>query len=263
MDAPQSYLCKGCWTQLRMPIVLRGPLAVPFRLVGLRPSRMNPNLCTLCETMFSRVMRTQQKVVPATILFADVRGYTSLSEVLDHTETARLLSGFYEQCARAVWEHDGIVNKLIGDAALAIFNWPIVREDHVEQAVLAAVALQEAWDRRQTAADAAAAAASVPPVQVGVGLHTGLVSVGEFGEFCRDYTVIGPVVNVAARLQGAAAPGEVLMSDDVYQHVAAHYPDAVARICHLKGVEQPVRAYAVSLAGERPLVSDEQPVVQG
>jgi adenylate cyclase len=123
--------CKGCWQHMHMPIPIRGPLSIPFRLLGIKKSRMNPNLCTICETMFTRVKRKKQLIIPATIFFADLRGYTNLSQGTDSEEVVGMLHEFYDECAAAVWERDGIVNKFIGDAVLAIFNFPIVREDHV------------------------------------------------------------------------------------------------------------------------------------
>jgi adenylate cyclase len=241
----QAAICKGCWQRLRVPIVLRGPFSVPFRLVGLRPSRMNPNLCTLCETMFTRVMKVKQMSVPATILFADVRGYTSLSELLDTPQMAQLLSRFYETCATAIWDRDGIINKLIGDAVLAVFNFPVRQEDHTYQAVMAGIELQrrcrvmKASLQETTGGDA--------PLEVGVGIHTGQITIGEVGDFCRDFTAIGSVVNLASRLQGAAEPGEVLVTEEVYRQVADHFPQAQSRLCRVKGFEQPVNAYALGV----------------
>ena len=245
-----SFICKGCWSQMHVPIVLRGPLAFPFRLLGLRPSRMNPNLCTLCETSFQTVKRTRQIVVPATILFADVRGYTDSSLRLDHTEIARMLGGFYENCGNAIWERDGIVNKLIGDAILAIFNWPIRRGEHVRLAVDAALDLQVRCRllKRQIPPERRGAAFA----GIGVGIHTGQVSVGDVGESCRDYTAIGPVVNLASRLQAAAQAGEILVTEEVYAHVRDRFPDTAQRLCQLKGVDQPVRAFVLTGADTAP-----------
>lgn len=245
MKPSRSILCKGCLQQLHLPIAIHGPLSIPFRIVGLRPSRMNPNLCNLCETMFKRIKKSSQVHVPLTILFADVRGYTNLSELLDTPEVIRLLSHFYEQCGEAVWERDGIVNKLIGDAVLAIFNFPIERDSHVENAVLSGLALQERWASLRSIGGGE----SQLPIGVGVGIHTGTVAIGEVGEVCRDFTAVGSVVNLASRLQGAARPGEVLVTDPVYERVAKQFPNAPKRVYQLKGLEQPVRAWVLGQAG--------------
>jgi len=143
MSISESMICKGCWQHMHMPIAIRGPLSIPFKLLGIKISQMNPNLCTICETMFTKVKRKKQLIIPATIFFADLRGYTSLSQGTDAGEIVGMLHDFYDECAAAVWERDGIINKFIGDAVLAIFNFPIMREDHVRQAVLAAIELQK------------------------------------------------------------------------------------------------------------------------
>src|SRR3954471_5969026 len=112
-------MCKGCWCQMRAPIFIGGALSIPFRVMGFRRSRMNPNLCNLCETMFRRIKRTKQITLPLTVLCADVRGYTEMSETRDHAAVAGVLEVFYEQCGLAIWERDGIINKFIGDSVLA------------------------------------------------------------------------------------------------------------------------------------------------
>ena len=82
MTAHQAKICIGCWQQMHLPVPLRGVLSVPFRAFGIRPSRMNPNVCTICELMFTRVMRARKVTIDATVMFADLRGYTSLSQSL-------------------------------------------------------------------------------------------------------------------------------------------------------------------------------------
>jgi hypothetical protein len=80
MDLQQhSTICKGCWQNLRLPVVLPGPLAIPFRVVGLRPSRMNPNTCAFCELAFTRIMKARNVTIDATVLFADLRAHTHLA----------------------------------------------------------------------------------------------------------------------------------------------------------------------------------------
>ena len=80
MAVDRARICLGCWEQMHVPIPLRGVASAPFRAFGIRPSRMNPNTCTICEKMFSRMMKARQVTVDATVLFADLRGYTRLSQ---------------------------------------------------------------------------------------------------------------------------------------------------------------------------------------
>ena len=75
-----ARICGGCWDQMSVPIPIRGPLAVPFRIFGITQSKMNPNICTICERAFRRVKKHRHISATASILFADIRGYTRLSE---------------------------------------------------------------------------------------------------------------------------------------------------------------------------------------
>ncbi len=243
MAAKQALICKGCWQAMRVPIALRGPLSLPFRVVGVRPSRMNPNLCTICEMAFSRLMKASKITVDATILFADLRAYTSLSQRLSPAEMGAVLDIFYDDCAEAIWDHDGLLNKTIGDAVMAVFNFPVKQADHAAQAVLAGRALQA-----RVAARREEFAALLGPgggaVGVGVGIDSGELSFGEYGRSHRDLTAIGTVVNTAARAQAAAAPGEVLVTESVYRRAGAALAGSTSRPYALKGFEQPVALWA-------------------
>src|SRR5262245_51417254 len=104
-----ARICRGCWDQMGMPIPIRGPLSLPFRIFGISQSKMNPNICTICERAFRRVKRRQHISVDVTILFADIRGYTNLSNHVDPLELSGFVSAFQDQCAEAVWAHEGIV----------------------------------------------------------------------------------------------------------------------------------------------------------
>jgi adenylate cyclase len=241
MPIPRSLICKGCWQHMRMPIPIRGLLSLPFRLIGVKSSRMNPNLCTICETMFTKVKRQKQIVIPATVLFADLRGYTALSATAQSGDVVDMLHDFYDECAAAIWERDGIVNKFIGDAVLAIFNFPIMRADHVRQAVDAAIEIRQKCSERKKLAIGSDGAS----VGVGIGIHTGMASIGEVGTAYKDFTIIGPVVNTASRIQGAAGAGEILLSKEAYQAVASDFPSSQPRICQLKGIGEPLAVHAI------------------
>src|ERR687889_2641659 len=138
MAPHQAKICMGCWQQMRVPVPLRGLASIPFRMFGIRPSRMNPNTCTVCELMFTKVMKARKITIDATIMFADLRGYTSLSQSQSPDAVSGLLDAFYDESASAIWHYDGLLNKTIGDAVMAVFNFPLKRDDHARNAVLAA-----------------------------------------------------------------------------------------------------------------------------
>jgi len=211
-------------------------------MLGIKISQMNPNLCTICETMFTRVKRKKQLTIPATVLFADLRGYTTIAQAAEPGEVAAMLNEFYDACASAVWERDGIVNKFIGDAVLAIFNFPIVREDHVRQAVQAGLELQRRCLEKMRPLTINTDGKECP-VGIGIGIHTGHASIGEVGTAYKDFTIIGSMVNLASRIQGTAKPGEILVTEEVYAHVADLCPSAESHSYQLKGITIPVRAY--------------------
>jgi class 3 adenylate cyclase len=242
MPNNRSKICKGCWQQMHLPVPLRGVASVPFRLVGIRPSRMNPNTCTICELMFSKVMKARKITIDATILFADLRGYTNLSQSVSHDAMSGLLDAFYDECANAVWAHDGIVNKTIGDAIMAVFNFPIQHDDHTNLAVQAARDIQGNW-RERIGTLAEAAGCGKEEIGVGIGIHSGSLSFGEFGHTHRDLTAIGTVVNLASRAQAAAGAGKILVTQSVYDQTRTALAGSEPREYQLKGFDSPIQLY--------------------
>lgn len=243
MSATPSRICKGCWQQLRIPVPLRGMASVPFRVFGIRPSRMNPNTCTLCELMFTRIMKTRMIAVDVSVLFADLKDYTNLSQTLPPDAVSSLLDAFYDECAAAIWEHDGLLNKTIGDAVMAIFNFPIQQDNHAEQAVLTAREIQRRCKARWESLLADHADFAARKLGVGVGIASGSVSFGEFGRSHRDLTAIGTVVNTAARAQSAAEAGEILVSQAVHDRAGRDVVASEGREYSLKGFDAPVQLY--------------------
>lgn len=242
-----ALVCRGCWDQMGVPIPIRGPLAVPFRIFGITQSKMNPNICTICERAFRRVQKQQHVTAIVTILFADIRGYTRLSERMDPVELSEIVSVFQGQCAQAIWAQNGIVNKQMGDGLMAIFNFPIKIEQHAEMAITAALDIQRHC-KAALAALAARFGVTSDKVGIGVGIHSGQVEIGEFSTVRSDFTAIGGTVNMAARLESQAAAGEILVSSES----AALAPSLITkptRSLALKGIEHPVLAH-VLMAGD-------------
>src|SRR5215467_11309170 len=153
--------------------------AVPS--LGIKPSRMNPNTCTICEMAFSRVMKARAVTIDATVMFADLRGYTTLTQSIDQNALTSLLDTFYDDCAAAIWRYDGLLNKTIGDAVFAIFNFPVRRQDHAAEALRAAREIQKrfAAQRDQLAQTIGTSAADLG---IGIGIDSGETNFGEFGQ---------------------------------------------------------------------------------
>lgn len=236
-----STICKGCWQNLHLPIVLRGPFAIPFRIVGLRPSRMNPNTCTFCELAFTTIMKARNVTIDATVLFADLRGYTGASQSLDSSEMMSTLDAFYDECAEAIWQYDGLLNKTIGDAIMAVFNFPIRHIDHAAQAVRAARQMQQRWRARRPEL-VKGLGIDDESLCIGVGISSGDLSFGEFGQSHRDLTAIGTVVNTAARAQSAARAGQILVTK-VVRDLCEKDIQSDGRKYDLKGLAAPIELY--------------------
>ncbi|MGR9172251.1 adenylate/guanylate cyclase domain-containing protein [Rhizobium sp. KDH_Rht_773_N] len=229
-------ICRGCWDQMHMPIPIGGPLSLPLRAFGITRSKMNPDICTICERSFQYVKKKRHITSGATILFADIRDYTGLSERTDAAELGRIVSLFQTRAAEAIWANDGIVNKQMGDGLMAIFNFPIRRQDH------AAAAIQAGRDIQRFCGEALAEIDPGQPLGIGVGIHTGDVQIGEFSSFHSDFTAIGGVVNQAARLESQAAAGEIVVSAEAARQAPALVAGSEPRMLSLKGIGQPVEA---------------------
>lgn len=172
------------------------------------------------------------------MLFADCRGYTRLTHELGIEKLAPITEEFFRAAAALVREHHGIVDRLLGDGVMALFNVPIKHDDHMLRAVTAAFRIQEAVKRINVALDGGVV------LGVGIGVATGTALATNMGSTnCSDYTMVGDAINIAARLQGQAEPGEILVTDEAYQPISAAFPGATRGEYVLKGLSQPVAAH--------------------
>lgn len=242
MSQTGSLLCIGCWQQLHLPVPLRGVFSWPFKAIGLKPSRMNPNTCTFCELAFTTIMRKRNVDIDATVMFADLRGYTSLTESLPPDSMPELLDTFYDACGSAIWAEDGLLNKTIGDAVMAVFNFPVQHPDHAARAVRAARALQRDCHIR-FAEFARTHGIEARDLGVGIGIDSGIMKFGEFGHSHRDLTAIGTIVNTAARAQSAAPAGQILATQRVRERAEALEWPGESREYRLKGLDKPVQLH--------------------
>jgi adenylate cyclase len=183
------------------------------------------------------------------ILFSDIRGFTSLSEKMSPDEIASLLTSYFTEMVEIVFEHGGTLDKFIGDALMALWGAPLAREDDVDRATQAGLAMQ----RRLERLNRDSASQGRPTLEIGIGLDVGEVFAGNIGSERRlEYTVIGDAVNTAARLCAEASPGEVLISECLYRSLTNPPPVDVLAPLQLKGKTQPVPVYRVDWTEERP-----------
>jgi adenylate cyclase len=150
---------------------------------------------------------SDQEEVEATILFSDIRGFTTLAEELPAPEVARIIGRHLSAMAEVVLAHGGTIDKFSGDAVMAVFGAPDPIPDHAERALMCALDMQV----RQQELNGEGLAEGLPDLGVGIGVNTGTVIAGVVGGGGRlEYTVVGDAVNVAQRVQSEAAGGEVL-----------------------------------------------------
>ncbi len=182
-----------------------------------------------------------QQEMEATILFSDIRGYSTLAEQMEARRVAEILTAHLASMSEVIQRQGGTLNEFIGDAVLVVFGVPEALEDHAEAALRCALAMQV----RQKELNAEAEARGVPPLGMGIGVNTGTVMAGTMGGGGRlQYTVIGDAVNVAARIQGEAEEGEVLATAATVA-AAPGIPVEPAGTRQVKGRKEPVVLYRV------------------
>jgi adenylate cyclase len=174
------------------------------------------------------------------MLFADVRGSTSLAESMTPSEYSQLISRFFAVAADTLIRSDALLDRLVGDQVIGMYVPGFAGSDHRRQAVKAALELLKATGHED---------ANGPWIPVGIGVHTGVAFVGSVGADgqATDITVLGDPPNVAARLSSAAAAGEILISQAAYIPSPAD-PPLDQREMALKGKSEPVKVYVLRVA---------------
>jgi adenylate cyclase len=193
-----------------------------------------------------------------TVFFSDIRGFTTISEKLTPEELSNLLNEYLTPMTDLVFKYDGTLDKYMGDAIMAFFGAPIAYPDHATRACYCALdmmeklaELQHAWRAR-----------NIPELDIGIGLNTGPMSVGNMGSDIRfDYTVMGDNVNLGSRLEGTNKPygTHIIISQYTYeaakQDIHARELDSV----RVKGKKEPVLIY--ELLGKGPASADKQVLI--
>jgi predicted ATPase/class 3 adenylate cyclase/predicted Ser/Thr protein kinase len=182
----------------------------------------------------------------ATILMSDLRGFSSFSESLPPEDVVSLLNNYLSEMTTVIQKYNGTIDEFIGDAILVIFGAPFLRPDDAERAVACAIEMQLAMGR----VNAWNAEHRLPPVEMGIGINTGPVVVGNIGSRKRaKYGVVGSNVNLAARIEQYTVGGQILMTESTRDAVGVPLTFAGERLTEPKGTTRPVRVFDVQGIG--------------
>ena len=213
----------------------------------------------VARKLLSDDAHTGGEIREASVLFADIRGFTGISESLSARGVIALLNEYFERLIPCVEAEGGVVDKLIGDEIMALFGAPTDLPDD------AAAAVQAALRIRDTVAAFNAGRPEGPPLEVGIGISTGAVVAGALGSRTRrNYTVLGTVVNLGSRLCGHAGPGQILVSRTTYLRTRSLFEMQEIPAFTPKGISFPVQAFEVLGIREGPgAAEDAAPEAEG
>ncbi|MGD2164144.1 MAG: adenylate/guanylate cyclase domain-containing protein [Anaerolineae bacterium] len=242
---PRAKFCLECGAPLT-----KGTSELEKTSRGLleRVSRLMPREYADRLLVAGRQMAGERRIV--TILFCDVKGSTAMAEELDPEDVMEIMDGAFDVLIEPIVRYEGTVARLMGDAVLAFFGAPIAHEDDPERACRAALEVVEGV---QAYGERLERERGVSGFDVRVGINTGLVVVGEVGSDLRvEYTAMGDAINVAARMEGAAEPGTILITEETHKRVAPQFEMAALGPVEVKGKAEPVSTYRVLRAIPRP-----------
>jgi adenylate cyclase len=212
---------------------------------------------TVMEHLLAGKVQLGGEVLEVTILFTDIRSFTTISEKMDPQQLVGLLNEYFTEMVGIVMQEDGVVDKYIGDAIMAVFGAPVPKPNDAVNAVRAAVRMRQALEHLNVRLGAR----GIQPLRTGIGIHTGEVVAGNIGSEKRmEYTVIGDSVNLASRLESSTKDlgVNVLVSEDTYELTKHAIVARPVREITVKGRKQPVMTYEVlGLVGEEPLPPSE------
>ena len=178
-----------------------------------------------------------------TVLISDLRGFTHLSEKRDPHEMVLYLNQYLEKMSEVIIKYDGIIDEIIGDAILAVFGAPESHDNDPERGVACAIEMQNALNHLNHAIGLK----GFPPMEMGIGINTGEVIVGNIGSELRmKYGIVGATVNEASRIESNTIGGEILIGKSTYDYVKSIITAASPRTVMMKGMKTPLVFYGVS-----------------
>ncbi|MEA3377507.1 MAG: ABC transporter substrate-binding protein [Chloroflexota bacterium] len=238
-----AAFCFACGAPVGAPPVEREEPAAPDA-VAERLRRLVPK--EFAERLLATRGKVQAERRRVTILFSDVKGSTAMGEGLDPEDVMEIMDGAFDVLIEPIVRYEGTVTRLMGDAVLAFFGAPIAHEDDPERACRAALEIVEG---AQAYAERLDRERGIAGFSVRAGINTGLVVVGEVGSDLRvEYTAMGDAINLAARLESAAEPGTVLVTEHTHRSIAPLFETEAMGPVKVKGRAEPISTYRVLAA---------------
>ena len=236
---PSEPRCKLCAAPFE------GPGGAVLRRVGFARYAGNPAICGNCIRSLNKV-GTFGAEIPVSLVFADIRGSTSIGESMTPTEFRAFLDRFYRISSETILGNDGIVDKFVGDEAIGLFFRGVSGAQHAASAIHAAHALLNAVGR-----DDATERGAIP---VGAAVHTGEAFVGSTGAegAVNDFTALGDVVNTTARLASEAVAGELLVSEEAATAAGVDIQMQTRRTITVRGRSGPVTVFSFASHSPAP-----------
>ena len=178
----------------------------------------------------------------ATVLFADIRGFTSMSENMPATEVLRMLNDYYEVIVDRVFRHEGTVDKYMGDGIMVLWGAPVKHKNDPLRAVRAAIDIQNVIADFNLTRQAEGST----QIEIGIGINTGNLVAGYIGSSqTMSYSVVGDAVNIASRLCSAADEGQIIISHATFESVKDYFQIKELDPIQPKGKSKPMRIYSV------------------
>jgi class 3 adenylate cyclase/predicted ATPase len=193
-----------------------------------------------------QALRVPQQRKLVTVLFADVSGFTAMSETMDHEIVNDVINSLWSRVDKSIHDHGGRIDKHIGDAIMALYGTPTAHEDDPERAIRSALQIQseiQDWKREQSAA-LPGYKTQIQNILLRIGINTGPALLGTVGTV-GEYTAIGDTVNLAQRLEANAPKGGILISHDTHQHVRGIFDATALEPINVKGKTEPIQVYTI------------------
>lgn len=238
---PGTPRCKNCYAPFG------GVGSIVVRLAyGKEPSSLNPTLCNVCE-QFARKFQGGAEI-ELSLLFADVRGSTTLAENMSPMAYSKLINRFYKTATDVLVRSDALIDKIIGDQVIGMYVPGFAGATHARHAISSAVEILKATGHTHPEG---------PWIPLGVGVHTGTAFVGSVGsdKGTFDITVLGDTANTAARLSSLARQGEILITEAASSAASMYLSELESRQLELKGKSQSILVHVLP-AGKTPEFQD-------